>query len=275
MMPSTGAPGTEESNRSLATARRFAKVPAITAMFWLTKALTTAFGESTSDYSVHAIAPVVAVLLGFVAFCVSMAIQFRTSRYSAWAYWFAVSMVGVFGTMAADVLHVALGVPYAASTPLFAIALAAIFFAWHRTERTLSIHSVNTPRREIFYWLAVVATFALGTAAGDLTAYTVGLGYLSSVFLFGGLILVPALGYRFFHWNSVASFWAAYVLTRPLGASFADWLGKPKSLGGVGVGAGTIAVILGVAIVCCVVYLARTGESADAAPPANAARHAA
>jgi uncharacterized membrane-anchored protein len=251
-------------------ARRFAtsKVPRIVALFWATKALTTAFGESTSDWMVHRIPPVAAVLVGFVGFCAGLALQLRADRYSAWRYWFAVAMVGVFGTMAADVLHVGFHVPYAVSAVLFALVLTAVFVTWYRSEGTLSIHSIVTPRRELFYWAAVVSTFALGTAVGDLTAMTLGLGYGASALLFGGLILLPALGYRFLALNGVTAFWTAYVLTRPVGASVADWLGKPTGAGGVGIGAGLVSVVLGLAILAAVAYLAST--RADAPLPGAA-----
>jgi uncharacterized membrane-anchored protein len=238
------------------------KVPRVAAIFWITKALTTAMGESTSDYLVHALSPVAAVLLGFVAFCAALVLQLRASRYSAARYWFAVSMVGVFGTMAADVLHVGFGVPYAASTALFVVVLAAVFVLWHRVEGTLSVHSIVTPRRELFYWAAVVATFALGTAVGDLAANSFGLGYLPAALLFAALIAVPTLWYRFGNLNPVLGFWWAYVLTRPLGASVADWLGKPKSATGLGVGAGVTSAVLALAIVAIVIHLQRTGADA-------------
>jgi uncharacterized membrane-anchored protein len=215
-------------------------------------------GEATSDYLVHALQPVPAVLLGFVAFAAALAIQLSTRRYNAWAYWAAVVGVGVFGTMAADVLHVGVGVPYAVSSPLFAIVLAAVFLTWRHYEHTLSVHSIDTPRRELFYWAAVVATFALGTATGDLTAATLGIGYLSSIALFAGIILIPALGYRYRKWNPVFSFWFAYVVTRPLGASVADGLGKPKNIGGLGWGDGTVGLVLTAMIFCLVAYLAVT-----------------
>jgi uncharacterized membrane-anchored protein len=164
-------------------------------------------------------------------------------------------------------------VPYLASAVLFALVLAAVFVVWHRSEGTLSIHSIVTPRRELFYWAAVVSTFALGTAAGDLTATTLGLGYGPSAVLFAGLILVPAAGYRFCGLNAVATFWTAYVLTRPVGASVADWLGKPSSAGGLAVGAGVVSVVLGLAIVAAVTYLALmradAPASTDAAPAAG------
>ncbi len=233
-------------------------MPEITVYFWVIKALSTAMGESTSDYLVHAINPVAAVGIGFVFFVAALVLQFSVRRYIAWTYWLAVVMVGVFGTMAADVLHVGFGVPYIASSILYAVVLAAVFIAWDRTERTLSIHSIDTPRREVFYWLAVVATFAMGTALGDLTAITFHLGYLASAFLFAGVIAIPALGFRLLRWNAVFSFWFAYVATRPLGASFADWLGKPHSVGGLGLGDGPVALVLALAIFLLVAFLAVT-----------------
>ena len=240
------------------TVRGALRVPEITAYFWAIKALSTAMGESTSDYLVHAMDPKIAVVLGFIGFVAALALQFRVRRYIAWTYWLAVVGVGVFGTMAADVLHVGFGVPYIASSLLYAIALAAVFGGWYRTETTLSIHSVDTPRRELFYWAAVVATFAMGTAVGDLTATTFGLGYLASGLLFAAVIAIPAIGYWRLRWNAVFCFWFAYVATRPLGASLADWLGKPKSVGGLGLGDGSVALALSAAIFCLVAFLALT-----------------
>jgi uncharacterized membrane-anchored protein len=242
-----------------AASRPALRVPEITAYFWIIKGLSTAMGESTSDYLVHSsLGPVPAVGLGFAGFVIALALQFTRHRYIAWSYWLAVVMVGVFGTMAADVLHVGFGVPYFASSVLYAAALAAVFVTWQRTEKTLSIHSIDTPRREAFYWAAVVATFALGTAVGDLTASTFQLGYFRSMVLFAGLICVPAIGYRWLNWNPVFAFWFAYVITRPLGASFADWLGKPASLSGLGLGNGRVALVLTAAIASLVAYLAVT-----------------
>jgi uncharacterized membrane-anchored protein len=184
-------------------------------------------------------------------------VQFSQRRYRAWAYWLAVVMVGIFGTMAADVLHVGFGVPYVASTVLCAIVLAAVYVAWRKTERTLSIHSIYTTRREAFYWAAVVATFALGTSAGDMTATSLHLGYGFSIVVFAVVIAIPAAGYRLLGWNSVFCFWFAYVVTRPLGASVADWLGKPSDVGGLGVGDGPVSLVLAILIVGFVAYLAR------------------
>jgi uncharacterized membrane-anchored protein len=234
--------------------------------FWLIKGLSTGLGEATSDYLVHVMSPALAVLLGFAGFVVALVLQFRTARYVPWTYWFAVVMVGTFGTMAADVLHVGLGVPYTASTVFYALVLAAVFIAWDRTEGTLSIHTVDTPRREAFYWATVVATFAMGTALGDFTAYTLHLGYFTSTLLFAGVIAVPAVGYRWLRWNAVLSFWFAYVITRPLGASIADGLGKPKASGGLGFGAGPVVLVLGALILGMVTYLAITGSDVQRTP---------
>jgi uncharacterized membrane-anchored protein len=238
----------------------FSKVPEVTAFFWIVKALTTAMGESTSDFLVHSLVPEIAVVLGGIAFCVALYLQFGKDRYVPWAYWLAVAMVGVFGTMAADVLHVGLGVPYIASTIFYAIVLAVVFRAWYVTEGTLSIHSITTPRRELFYWAAVLATFALGTAAGDLTAVTFGLGYFGSILLFGAIIAIPAIGYFRFGMNSILAFWFAYVVTRPVGASVADWLAVSSARGGLALGTGPVSLVLAAAIAGFVYYLAKTGR---------------
>lgn len=236
-------------------AKALRKVPEVTAVFWLAKLLTTALGESTSDWLVSRINPFAAVGLGGVALAIALWLQFKAHKYTPQVYWLAAAMVAVFGTMAADGVHVQLGVPYAISTTVFAVALAVIFIAWHKTEGTLSIHTVTGARREVFYWLTVMATFALGTALGDLTANTLGLGYLASGLLFAGIILIPALGYWLLGLNEIAAFWAAYIITRPLGASFADWMGKSRSVHGLGWGDGMVASILLVLLVCVVAYM--------------------
>jgi uncharacterized membrane-anchored protein len=235
-------------------------VPEVTAYFWIVKALTTAMGESTSDFLVHALVPEIAVVLGAIAFCIALYLQFVKDRYVPWAYWLAVAMVGVFGTMAADVLHVGLGVPYIASTIFYAVVLALVFRTWYRAEGTLSIHSITTPRRELFYWAAVLATFALGTAAGDLTAVTLGIGYFGSILLFATIIAVPALGYFRLGWNPIFAFWFAYVVTRPLGASVADWLGVSHARGGLALGTGPVSLVLSAAIAAFVYHLSKTGK---------------
>ena len=237
--------------------RTLKKVPEVAVMFWVTKLLTTAMGESTSDYLVKALNPVVAMGIGTLVLLAVLAFQVGKDRYIPWVYWLAVLMVAIVGTMAADVLHKQFGVAYAVSSLFFAIVLAAVFVVWYRTEGTLSIHSITTMRRELFYWAAVMATFALGTAVGDFTAHTLGLGFFSSAVFFAGLILIPAIGYRFFRMNEVLAFWFAYVLTRPLGASIADWLGKPKYLSGLALGDGPVSIAFGVLFVICVAVMAR------------------
>jgi uncharacterized membrane-anchored protein len=227
----------------------------VTALFWITKVLTTGMGETTSDFLAHTIDPIVAVGLAGLALTVALVIQLRVRRYIPWVYWLAVVLVSVFGTMAADVLHVGLGVPYAVSTPLFAAALAGIFALWYAVERTLSIHSIRTRPRELFYWATVLATFALGTAAGDLTASTLRLGYLASGVLFAIVMGVPAVAYRWLRLGPVPAFWFAYILTRPLGASFADWMGVPPARGGLDWGTGPVSVVLAALIAVCVLLL--------------------
>ena len=235
---------------------RAAKVPEITALFWVIKILTTGMGEATSDW-LGGISIALAAGAGLLGFVAAMWAQFRTPRYVAAIYWFAVMMVAVFGTMTADGPHKELGIPYAATTAGYAIVLAVVFTVWRRTEGTLSIHSIVTRRREAFYWLTVLATFALGTAVGDWTAVSLHLGYFSSGVLFGVAILVPLAAWSFFDLNAVAAFWCAYVLTRPLGASFADWLGKAHSkAGGLGYGDGLVAGIATIVIGVLVGYLA-------------------
>ncbi|MFB7665903.1 hypothetical protein ACFC1R_18435 [Kitasatospora sp. NPDC056138] len=246
-------------NGPLSSARHtMSKVPEVTALFWIIKVLTTGMGETASDYLAHVMDPMVAVALGGVALVASLAVQFAVRRYVAWIYWTTIVMVSVFGTMAADVLHVGLGVPYLVSTPFFLLALAAVFGVWFATERTLSIHSIHTRRREVFYWATVLATFALGTAAGDLTATTMGLGYLASGIAFAVLIAVPAVAHRWLRLGAVPSFWIAYVLTRPLGASFADWMAVSHDRGGLDLGLGPVTAGWTVAILALVGYLAAT-----------------
>lgn len=254
------------------------KVPDITVFFWIVKILTTALGESTSDYLVRVIDPIVAVGLGGIGLLIALFIQLRTKKYFVWAYWFAVSMVAVFGTMAADVLHIGLGIPYLVSTAFFAIVLVIIFILWYVIEKTLSIHSITSTRRELFYWATVITTFALGTAAGDMTASTLGLGYFVSGVLFAILIALVAIAHyavkgiltieqKHQSRNAVLAFWLAYILTRPLGASFADWMGKGSTLGGLGWGDGTVSVGLLILIIFFVAYLAVTNRDVDQSVP--------
>ena len=238
--------------------RVLTKVPKLTFYFWIIKILTTAVGESTSDYLVHRFNPYLAVGLGFIILLIGLFIQFYARIYIAWCYWLAALTVSIAGTMGADVVHVGFGVPYLISALFYAVLLAIVFIYWYKSEGTLSIHSVHTRKRELFYWAAVLVTFALGTATGDLTAYTMSLGYFTSGVIFIILFAIPAIAYWLFDLNAIFAFWVAYILTRPLGASFADWSAKPQSFGGLGKGDGLVSLVLFVLIVIFVGYLTIT-----------------
>lgn len=246
------------------TRQMLVKVPEITAYFWITKVLTTGMGEVTSDFLVYHINQFVAVGLGGVGLVASLILQLSVRKYIAWVYWLVVVMVSIFGTMTADALHVEFGIPYFVTTTFFVLALTVIFVAWYAIEKTLSIHSITTRKREMFYWATVLATFALGTATGDMTATTMHLGYFASGVLFTVLIGIPALGYRLFRLNGIFAFWFAYILTRPVGASFTDWISVSHSAGGLGIGKGLVSLVLTVAIAILVGYLTVTHKDMNA-----------
>jgi uncharacterized membrane-anchored protein len=233
-----------------------AKVPEITAYFWITKVLTTGMGEAASDYLGASLGSAVAMPLAGAALVGALIGQFKVRRYIAWVYWLAVVMVSVFGTMLADGIHNGVGVPYWLSTMVFAAILAGVLAGWYWSEKTLNIHSIVNRRRESYYWATVITTFALGTAAGDMTASTFKLGYVSSVVIFAVVIVVPAIGYWKFDLNPILAFWFAYIVTRPLGASAADLMAVPRSLGGWGLGTGWVTLITTIAILGFVAYLA-------------------
>lgn len=241
--------------RTLDHHHHLAHVPEITMLFWIAKLITTAGGESSSDYLVQVLGPYTAVPLGAVLFVIALVIQFRTKRYVPAAYWFAVAMVAVFGTMVADVIHRQFGVPYVVSSAGFLASLIIVFSLWYRVEHTLSIHTITTRRRETFYWLTVMSTFALGTAAGDWTAYSLNLGYFHSATLLAAIMLIPILGRLVFRLNAIAMFWFAYVITRPLGASFADWFSKPHAISGLGYGDGHVSLVLWTLLIIAVWYM--------------------
>jgi len=232
-----------------------AKVPEVIFLFWVVKILTTAGGEAMSDY-LRIYGNILGGVVEVGVFVVGLVWQFGTRRYQAFAYWFLAFAIAIFGTGVSDFLHLDVGIPYAGTTLLWAVILAAIFWVWQRNEGTLSIHSITTQRREAFYWATVFATFALGTALGDFTANSLHLGYLASGILFGVVILLPALAWRRFGLNSVAAFWMSYVVTRPLGASFADYISKPHYLSGIKFGDGPTTVVFAVAVFVLVAYLA-------------------
>jgi len=233
-----------------------AKVPEIIFLFWVIKVLTTAGGEATSDYlALDLGSRLVAGCIEAGIFLVALVWQFRTRRYVAAAYWLLAYAIAIFGTGVADAMHLFIGIPYSGTTFLWAVVLALVFWLWYRSERTLSIHSIYTQRREVFYWAVVFATFAEGTALGDWTAVSLHLGYLASGIMFFLLILIPAVGWWRFGLNSVVAFWFAYVITRPLGASFADYFGKPHSLSGANYGEATVALITTIIVAVLVGYL--------------------
>jgi uncharacterized membrane-anchored protein len=251
-----------------------AKVPEITAVFWILKILTTGMGEALSDY-LGEVSIILAAGIGLIGLAIALRMQLAARTYRAGIYWFAVMMVAIFGTMVADGIRDGLHAPYAVTTVLYAIGTACVFALWYRREGTLSIHSITTRSRECFYWVAVLGTFALGTAAGDLTASQLHLGYLGSIVLFSIAITLPAIGWLRFGLNPIIAFWCAYVLTRPLGASVADWLGKPRKpgsiKGGLAYGDGTVSLVALALFVALVAYVAITRPdtqrpTADAPP---------
>jgi uncharacterized membrane-anchored protein len=254
-----------------------AKVPEVTFLFWVIKLLTTAAGEAISDYLAlhgYALAGVVEVTI----FVVAVVIQFSTRRYIAAAYWFLALAIAIFGTGAADFMHLVVGIPYGGTTTIWALVLAAVFWLWHRSERTLSIHSIVTRRRELYYWATVYATFALGTALGDFTASVLHFGYLGSIVLFAIVIMIPAVAWSRFGANSVLCFWFAYVVTRPLGASIADWFSKPRDISGLDYGDGPVAIVLLLLLALLVIYTAaakydiQQPSTADGLPDSQPAR---
>lgn len=249
MNPST-VPAAPSTQRQTAHSG-WLRVPQPTALFWITKLMTTGLGEASSDFLVKTYDPVLVVLAAAIVFALCFVVQFSAGRYRPWRYWLFVTVVAVFGTMVADAIHMVLGVPYWMSTLGFATAVGLALYVWWRVEGTVSVHSVTTGRRELLYWVVVLATFALGTAFGDWTASSLGLGYLGSAFAFGVLFAMPFLGRRM-GLPVTLSFWSAYVMTRPLGASVADWLGVEPSRGGLGIGTRLVSVAGLVLVSVCV-----------------------
>jgi uncharacterized membrane-anchored protein len=232
-----------------------AKVPEVILLFWVVKILTTAGGEAASDY-LRTYGNLRGGAAEVGAFVVGLVLQFGTRQYRAFAYWFLAFAIAIFGTGVSDFLHLDVHIPYAGTTLLWAVILAAVLWVWQRREGTLSIHSIKTQQREAFYWATVFATFALGTALGDFTATSLNLGYLDSGILFGVVILLPALAWWRFGLNSIAAFWMSYVVTRPLGASFADYISKPRNISGINFGDGPTAIVFAIAVLVLVSYLA-------------------
>jgi uncharacterized membrane-anchored protein len=266
------------ADRPVAPGRRrlcWNKVPEVTVYFWIIKVLCTTVGETAADLlnekaglGLTGVSVLMSALLAVV-----LVVQFRTSAYRAGVYWLAVALISVVGTLISDNLTDNMGVPLELSTTVFGLVLAVVFVVWYRRERTLSIHSIDTVRRESFYWLAVLFTFALGTAAGDLVSERMDLGYLLSAVLFALAIAAVAVAHRALGLGAVWSFWIAYILTRPLGASIGDYLSQPTGDGGVGLGTVITSVLFLAVILGLVVYLAVTRK--DVTEPEGAARQAA
>jgi uncharacterized membrane-anchored protein len=248
-----------------------AKVPEVVLVFWVVKILTTAGGEATSDY-LKTYGNIKGGGVEVLVIVVGLLLQFATRRYRAFAYWFLAFAIAITGTGVSDFLHLDVHIPYAGTTLLWAVILAEIFWCWQRSEGTLSIHSITTQRREAFYWATVFATFALGTALGDFTAVSLNMGYLDSGILFSVVILIPAVARWQLGLNGIAAFWMSYIVTRPLGASFADYISKPRSLSGINFGNGPTAIVFAVAVFLFVSYLALARPDIQRPLGARAAR---
>lgn len=236
------------------------KVPEVTLYFWIIKILCTTVGETAADFlntnlklGLNGTTVVMGILLAIVLF-----FQFRLNKYVPSVYWLAVVLISVFGTLITDNLTDNLGVSLVTTTIIFSIVLSIVFAVWYKVEKTLSIHTINHMRREGFYWLTILFTFALGTAAGDLVAEKFDLGFLVSVLIFAGLILAVTVAHVKFKLNAVLSFWIAYILTRPLGASIGDYLSQVKSDGGLGLGTVVTSAMFLLTILVTVIYLTAT-----------------
>jgi uncharacterized membrane-anchored protein len=263
-MPNVKAP---KRSSKVKVQRLFSKVPEVTLYFWIIKILCTTVGETAADFlntnlnvGLTNTTYIMSVLLA-VALC----FQFKAKKYVPSIYWLAVVLISVVGTLVTDNLTDNFGVSLITTTVIFSVVLAAVFFAWYRREKTLSIHSIHTVRREAFYWLTILFTFALGTASGDLTAERLNVGYWKSAILFAVIIGLVALAHYQLKLNAVVAFWIAYVLTRPLGASIGDYLSQARGDGGLGLGTTVTSFIFLGAILSVVIYLTRTHT--DAEPP--------
>jgi uncharacterized membrane-anchored protein len=252
--------------------RMLNKVPEVTIYFWIIKVLCTTVGETAADLLNEnlGLGLTNTTYLMAAALVAALVVQFRTSRYVPGVYWLAVVLISVVGTLFSDNLVDNLGVELQTTTIAFSLVLACVFGAWYWSERTLSVHTIVTTRREAFYWLAILFTFALGTSAGDLVAEKLELGYLLSVGIFAGAIALVALAHFRFRLNAILAFWIAYVLTRPLGASIGDFLSQPTEETGLGLGTILTSVIFLSAILALVVYLSVTKKDLEEVTPEEA-----
>ncbi|WP_421762164.1 hypothetical protein [Devosia sp.] len=258
------------SATTMATAA-FNRVPRVTIDFWLIKLMAVTVGETAADYLAVNLGlglPLTSMIMTGVLI-IALILQFAQKRYVPWAYWLAVVLISVVGTLLTDNLVDNFGVPLVVTTVACTILLAGTFAAWYWSERTLSIHTIITTKREAFYWLAILFTFALGTAAGDFVAEKLDVGYLNTGLLFAAVIALIALAYFVLKINGILAFWLAYILTRPLGASFGDLLSQPVEYGGLGLGTIVTSLLFLAAIAAIVLYMSwmnREGELVTSGP---------
>lgn len=233
------------------------KVPEVTLYFWIIKIMATTVGETAADFlnaDLHFGLTGTSIVMGALL-AIFLFMQVRCKKYVPWLYWVVVVLVSIVGTLITDNLVDNFGIALKTTTIAFGLALLATFVAWYASEKTLSIHTIFTRKRELFYWAAILFTFALGTAAGDLAAEGLGLGYAKSALMFGGLIGIVTIAYYGFKANAVLAFWIAYILTRPLGASCGDYLSQPVANGGLGLGTVVTSGVFLLAIVGLVTCL--------------------
>ena len=236
------------------------KVPEVTIFFWIIKIMATTVGETAADFlsfNLHFGLTITSILMS-VLLLIALLIQVGAKKYEPWIYWITVVLISVVGTLITDNLVDNFGVRLQTTTIVFSVALLATFITWYLSEKTLSIHSIFTRKRELFYWAAILFTFALGTAAGDLVAEGWKLGYVFSALMFASMIGLVAIAYYFFKLNSILAFWIAYILTRPFGASFGDWLSQAKKYGGLGLGATSTSIVFLAIILLLITYLSKT-----------------
>lgn len=248
------------------------KVPQVTLIFWIVKMMSTSVGETAADFLTSDLKLGLALTTALMSLLLiaALAAQFRTRRYTPGVYWLAVVLISTVGTLITDALVDLYGVALTTTSAAFGIALVAVFALWYASERSLSIHGIVTRRREGFYWLAILFTFALGTAAGDLVAEGLDLGYAVSALIYGGLIALVTLAFLAWKLNAVLAFWLAYVLTRPFGASIGDFLSQPAANGGLGFGTVWTSVVFLLAILAAVGYMSLTRFDAIDTPQEGA-----
>lgn len=245
------------------TASSYNRVPNVTLDFWLIKLMAVTVGETAADFlNFHfglGLSATSLIMSGFLV--AALMLQFAQRKYVPLPYWLAVVMISVVGTLISDNLADNFGMPLETTSIIFAAALIVTFVAWYACERTLSIHTIYTTRREVFYWLAILFTFALGTSAGDLAAEGLGLGYLQAWLAYAAVIGVIAVAYYRFRLNGILAFWLAYILTRPMGASFGDYLAQPHLKGGLGLGTTITSMVFLGCIAAIIVYMSLTKEA--------------